>query len=136
MPPPAHCLLIDNDEDDQEIFILALQEIDTGIVCKTLTSGRTALDVLAPERNYIPTHIFIDMNMPLMDGRECLQAIKKMEHLAHVPVYMYSTAANPSTIAEVMALGATDFIVKPASFKTLTERLSALFPDENTTLVK
>lgn len=128
MPPPAHCLLIDNDEDDQEIFILALQEVDAGIVCKTFTSGHAAIEALAPVRHYIPTHIFIDMNMPLMDGRECLQAIKKMDHLNQVPVYMYSTAANPATIAEVMALGATDFIVKPASFKTLTERLSTLFP--------
>ena len=130
MQPEATCLLIDNDEDDQEIFILALQELDAAIECKAVTSGLAAIDKLSSDPSFIPSHIFIDMNMPLMDGRECLREIKKMDHLSGVPVYMYSTAANPSTIDEVRRLGAADFIVKPASFKALTERLAHIFPSK------
>jgi CheY-like chemotaxis protein len=66
------------------------------------------------------------MNMPLMNGTQCLEEIKKLPRLSKVPVYIYSTAADPLTVAQVKQMGATDFIVKPVSFKELTEILSRI----------
>jgi DNA-binding NtrC family response regulator len=66
------------------------------------------------------------MNMPLMDGKKCLQEIKKIEYLKDVPVYMYSTTADPSSIAEVKSLGAIDFFEKPTSYYDFTSILSKL----------
>lgn len=121
------CFLIDNDEEDQEIFEMALSEIDPNIVCFFANNGVDALKKLNSDIFFIPSFIFIDMNMPLMNGTQCLEEIKKIHRLKHVPIYIYSTAADPQSIAKVKLLGAANFIIKPASIKGLTNLLSKLF---------
>lgn len=126
-----HCLLIDNDRDDQDIFILALQQVDRNILCKTADGGQQALELLRSEPSYIPSFIFIDMNMPLMNGCQCLSRIRETEQLSGVPIYMYSTSASPDAVAEAKALGATDFLVKPNSFSQLVKLLSVILEPRN-----
>ena len=75
----------------------------------------------------VPDCIFIDMNMPRMNGIECLEQIKKMDHLKDVPVCMFSTSADPTLVAKTKALGAVDFIVKPADITVLSEMLGQFF---------
>jgi CheY-like chemotaxis protein len=120
------CLLIDNDVDDQEIFSMALGEIDSTISCLMADDGLSAIEKLTTNPGYTLSYIFIDMNMPLMDGKQCLQEIRKIPAYAQVPIYIYSTAANPTLVAEAKALGATDFIMKPAGFRELVELLANL----------
>ena len=67
------------------------------------------------------------MNMPRMDGIECLEQIKKMDHLKDVPVCMFSTSADPTLVGKTKALGAIDFIVKPADITALSEMLGQFF---------
>ena len=122
----SKCFLIDNDEEDQEIFHMALMEADAGLACVFADNGANGLTLLKNDPSFIPSVIFIDMNMPIMDGRQCLEEIKKLPHLKDVPVYIYSTTADPGTIREIKALGAADFIEKPASYKDLTALLSNL----------
>ena len=110
-------LLIDNDTDDQEIFSMALGEIDSTISCLMADDGLSAIEKLTTSPGCIPSYIFIDMNMPLMDGKQCLQEIRKIPAYADVPIYIYSTAANPTLVAEAKTLGATDFIMKPTGFR-------------------
>src|SRR3990170_3272258 len=125
MQKQVSCFLIDNDEDDQEIFNMALKEMDPSISCVVVNDGISAIEKLATDVSYMPSFIFIDMNMPLMDGKQCLQEIRKIPRLAEVPLYIYSTAANPYSIAEAKELGATDFIMKPSGFRQLVELLSS-----------
>lgn len=127
MQHPLKCFLIDNDEEDHEIFRMAMEEVDPDILCYFADNGISAINKLKNEEAFKPSCIFIDMNMPLMNGNECLQEIKKIERLHEVPVYIYSTAADPVTIAKAKQSGAADIIIKPASFKGLTELLSTLF---------
>jgi CheY-like chemotaxis protein len=63
------------------------------------------------------------MNMPKMNGNDCLRELRKLGHLKDVPVYMYSTSADPEDVDKTKQLGATGFIVKPASIGELTETL-------------
>lgn len=126
MQKPSICFLIDNDEEDQEIFSMALQEIDAGISCICANDGVAAIKHLIENENFIPSFIFIDMNMPMMNGKQCLQEIKKIDRLKPIPLYIYSTTADPASIAHVKEMGATDFIIKPSSYKALIESLSAL----------
>ncbi|HEU4634129.1 MAG TPA: response regulator [Flavisolibacter sp.] len=132
MRHPLTCFLIDNDEEDQEIFSMALREADPAVQCTFVNNGPAALEKFATEPSFIPSVIFVDMNMPLMSGAQCLEEIKKLPHLRKVPVYMYSTAADPLAVAAVKELGAQDFIVKPASFKELTEILSRILHHHKT----
>ena len=122
----TNCFLIDNVPEDQEIFCLALEEIADTVQCRTAGSGPEALKLLNGDRGYQPDFIFIDMNMPLMDGRECLAEVKKLSWLDEVPVYMYSTDANPRIVDEMKGLGARDLLIKPGSFKLLKDMLARL----------
>lgn len=126
-----NCLLIDNDRDDQDIFILALQEVDRNISCKTADNGPEALELLRNEPSYIPSIIFIDLNMPMMNGCQCLANIRETARLSGVPIYMYSTAADPRSVEEAKALGATDFLLKPHSFSQLVKLLSEILESRN-----
>lgn len=122
MQQPVTCFLIDNDEEDQEIFSMALKDANPAIHCSFANDGPDALQQLSTHTpSLIPSLIFIDMNMPFMDGIQCLQEIKKLQHLKNIPVYIYSTSADPAAVASVKKAGANDFIVKPASLKKLTE---------------
>ena len=124
---PARCFLIDDDLDDQEIFFMALQQFDSSIRCDFANDGSKAIEQLRADEVNAPHCIFIDMNMPRMDGIECLEQIKKMGHLKGVPVCMFSTSADPTLVGKTNAFGAVDFIVKPADITALSEMLGQFF---------
>jgi CheY-like chemotaxis protein len=110
---------IDDDVDDQEIFGMAISEVDPSIECVFASDGIEALDKLQG-MNVLPDCIFIDLNMPRMNGKECLVEIRKQERLENVPIYIYSTSADPKLVDECKELGAKQFIVKPPGLHLLT----------------
>ena len=127
MQTELSCFLIDNDQDDQEIFQMAVHEVNPHISCIVANDGIIALENLK-KNSFKPSFIFVDMNMPLMNGKQCLEEIRKIPHLANVPVYIYSTGADPVSMAETKALGATDFLIKPSGFRQLVGLLSTVIP--------
>lgn len=124
MKDNMHCVLVDNDEDDRELFCMALEEVSPDISCTTFGSAGQALEKLAEDPTFIPRYIFIDMNMPMINGKECLAGIRKLEHLQQVPVFMYSTACDPRSIQQVKEMGAIDLLVKPDSYPGLVQLLA------------
>lgn len=124
---PMKCFLIDDDLDDQEIFHMAMQEFNGSIQCYFADNGVRALETLRKDESFLPNCIFIDINMPRMNGIECLEQIKSIARLKPVPVCMFSTSADPAVIARTKELGANDFIVKPASISVLSQLLSGFF---------
>jgi CheY-like chemotaxis protein len=116
-------ILIDNDEDDQEIFVMALEKLGKPVDFRIFSGGTDALAFLRKE-NFIPSFIFIDMNMPKMSGKECLREIRKISALNNATIFIYSTAAYPAALDELIKLGAKDFLVKPSEFQGLIELLS------------
>jgi CheY-like chemotaxis protein len=120
------CLLIDDDKDDQEIFVLALEQIDRSFKCITADNAGAGLDMLSPDNAFIPDFIFLDLNMPRISGKQCLIRIKEMDHLRKVPVIIYSTSDGQRDIKETMALGAAEFITKPYSIGALSQTLSMI----------
>lgn len=118
-----NCFLIDDDPDDKEIFCMALEDMGEEIRCIYASDGVDALKKLK-EEIFMPDYIFIDMNMPRMNGNQCLREIRKIGRLKDVPVYMYSTSADPEAVAETKELGAAGFIVKPTSVTELTKTLN------------
>lgn len=120
------CLLVDDDEDDKEIFSMALNEANPAIDCRVASDGIEALKMLG-DPSFIPDYIFLDLNMPLMSGKECLAEIRKRPHLNDTPVIIFSTSSSQKDILETRALGASSFITKPPLISTLAERLSEVF---------
>lgn len=121
------CLLIDDDPDDQEIFSLALEKVTPRVTCEIASDCQEALAMLAPERGFIPDCIFLDLNMPRMNGKQCLKEIRRRPHLKSVPVIMYSTSLVDSDIYELRELGAMDFLTKPNNISTLSRVLGNFF---------
>ena len=120
------CLLVDDDEDDKEIFFLALHDANPAIKCHVASDGLEALSML-DDPSAVPDYIFLDLNMPLMSGKECLVEIKKRPHLKDTPVIIFSTSASQKDIHDSLELGAASFITKPPLIASLTERLLAVF---------
>src|SRR6266487_683666 len=93
-------LLADDDADDQQLFKEALNEIDKSIRCLTASSGEEALNKLKTDLKQLPDYIFLDLNMPRMNGLECLVEIKKTNTLKHIPVIIYSTSSAEKDVEE------------------------------------
>jgi len=128
------CFLIDDDEDDYEIFRMALSEVDKSIEVHYAFNGLEALRKLKEDPSILPDYFFVDLNMPRMNGKQCLEAIRKSEQLRNIPVFIYSTFADPKTVAELKGLGAADFIVKPSNIKSLIQILSEVLGNSNKSL--
>ena len=116
------CFLIDDDEDDREIFQLALDQI-RGIKGVMSHNGKEALKML-DDNSFTPDFIFLDLNMPLLSGKECLQEIRKIPRLHSVPVFIYTTSSRDDDKVEIEKLGATGFITKPSKLINLVRILS------------
>jgi CheY-like chemotaxis protein len=113
-------LLVDDDPDDRELFADALQVVGEGLSLRTVENGIQALELLHRE-NVMPGLIFLDLNMPLMNGHDCLKGIKANEHTRHIPVIIFSTSILEETVDAVYSSGASLYAVKPNSFSALKE---------------
>jgi len=118
-------LIIDDDPDDIEFFIEALRSIDGTFECAQAANGEEGLSNLRTSA-FPPEYIFLDLNMPRLNGKEFLSEIKKDGRLSAIPVIMYSTSGIESDIRESLQLGARDFIVKPTRLKDLSDRIEAV----------
>ncbi len=121
------CLLIDDDLDDQEIFLMCLEKVCEDVECLTMNDGVNAIAMLGSNTDYVPDYIFIDVNMPKMNGIECLRILKQMEKLRDARIYMYSTTSEGLALEESKKLKAHDFFIKPANILALEEQLSMVF---------
>lgn len=122
----TNLLLIDDDTEDQEIFISAVENVSGSVTCVAMTDASVALQKLQASE-LSPDVIFLDLNMPIMSGQEFLSKLKKVEQLQSIPVIIFSTSASPETIAITKELGADNFITKPNSFNELVKILTSVF---------
>jgi CheY-like chemotaxis protein len=117
-------VIADDDLDDQFLIKSAIREacIDTNINC--VYNGMQLLDLLLKREAYKgitiePDVIFLDINMPLMDGLTALAELRKLELLSKYSVYILSTSRNTDDVRKALAVGAKGFYNKPPSFDEL-----------------
>jgi len=109
-------LLVDDDEDDRETFLEIVSELDPSAVLVTAINGADGFEKLSTF-DVLPDVIFLDLNMPIMNGTEFLRKIKTVGKLKNVQIVILSTSSDEWAIKEVRELGAKDFVTKPAKFK-------------------
>jgi len=113
-------VIVDDDVEDQEIFEIALHEVDSNIELVKFTNGIHAIELLKKsDVHAFPKCIFLDLNMPQMDGRECITELKNIKEVKNIPVYIYSTSSDSKDIKQLTELGAERFITKPDSLPEL-----------------
>lgn len=125
--------LIDDDPDDQEFFAMATEGIGTGLQLEVADSGKQAVERLKSDHAFKPNFIFIDMNMPCMNGIECLIQLKQIERLNKATLYLWSTSADPGLTQSCISIGAAGFIQKIPSIQLLKQLLWNIFYEQNTT---
>ena len=120
-------LMVDDDEDDQFLFQEALQQINEVCCCEIVSNGSEAIKKLGIPPP--PDIIFLDLNMPIMNGFECLRNLRAQENYKDIPVVVYSTTNDKQSIELLKSLGATAFFQKPTDFSHLQFKLKKLLGD-------
>jgi len=120
---PIYILLADDDEDDRLFFKEAFESIRIKTIVRTVNDGNELMNYLASNKDKLPHILFLDLNMPLKSGMECLLEIKKMDHLRDIAIAIYSTSASEQDIEDTFVNGANVYIKKPHDFTTLKKLL-------------
>jgi PleD family two-component response regulator len=121
-------LCVDDDEDDASLLESAVQSVNDEIQFVKMFGGEEALDYLK-ETSLLPDLILMDCNMPVMNGFECLEEIKRIRKFSSIPIVMISTSASPKDIALAMDLGATKFFTKPNTYVQLCNLVKLIFEE-------
>lgn len=115
-------MLIDDDEDESDFFLLALQELPP-VKYRFADNARQGLAMLKAER---PDLVLLDINMPAMNGMECLKEIRRTEGLKDVPVFIYSNSDEEKMQRTAIANGANGCFKKPQSMDDLKNLLKSI----------
>lgn len=117
-------ILTDDDEDDRLFFKDAIEEISVKTALRLFNHGQELMDFLAVPTNDLPDLLFLDLNMPIKNGMECLKEIKADKRLQHIIVAIYSTSSSEQDVENTFINGANIYINKPSSFKALKKAVA------------
>jgi CheY-like chemotaxis protein len=126
---PVTILLTDDDEEDRELTREALADARLANKMQFAVDGQDMLDYLRREGRWSdpdldaprPGLILLDLNMPRMNGREALAALKADASLRQIPVIVLTTSKSEEDVFGSYDLGVSSFITKPVSFAGLVE---------------
>ena len=117
-------LLVEDNPDDVELTRIAFREAKIANSLVVVNDGAEALDYLFArgahaDRNpaELPSIVLLDLNLPKVDGREVLQAIRGNEATKTLPVVVLTTSAEPFDVETSYALGVNSYIQKPVDFE-------------------
>ena len=119
-------LVVEDDASLNDAYktILSAAGYDT----RTAFNGEEALKLVKEQE---PDIIFLDINMPKMNGIQCLPELKKLEHLKSARIVVYSTTPNEIIKRTTQELGADEFLVKPTRIGLLVDNLSRILETNN-----
>jgi len=116
--------LADDDEDDRLFFIDAFEELKINTIVNTFNNGKELLNYLNHPDTVLPNIIFLDLNMPILNGIECLKEIKLNDKFKDIVIAIYSTSASDQDVEDTFVLGANIYIKKPSNFDNLKKILA------------
>lgn len=122
----TNVVLIDDDYDDRELFIEATGEISPNIHCTAYDNAEEALGELLADTP-VPDAIFLDLNMPRMNGVEFLEEVSKIPELDKIPIYIYSTTNYIEVCRDKIKQLAARCITKPESYHELVIILNGIY---------
>src|SRR5690606_5362935 len=105
-------LLADDDEDDRRFFGAAVAQLNLTTVFNTVENGRDLMVYLNDPLKKLPDIIFLDLNMPLIGGLQCLSQIRNTDKLKDIAVAIYSTSSSEEEIEACLVRGANIYLRK------------------------
>ena len=120
-------LCVDDDEDDLIFIKEVISSQSFNFRIEEAVNGWEALKFLenAMTAESLPCLIIMDMNMPKMDGRQTILKIKENEHLASIPIVVFTTSSNAEDRKFFESRG-IHFITKPFEYKVFTRQIIGL----------
>ena len=131
-PLHATILLAEDDADDRMLIQEGFEESSIPNPVRWVENGRDLLRFLKKEGEFskiaddMPCLVLLDLNMPIMDGREALKIMKQDPELKHIPVIILSTSSAEEDIEKTYNLGVNSYITKPSTFKRLVSTIDEL----------
>jgi two-component system response regulator len=126
-------LLVEDNRDDEELTVLALQENRLLNEIHVVRDGAEALDFLLAEGRYeqrnprdLPQVVLLDLKLPKLSGLEVLERMRSHPLLKRVPVIILTTSLEEKDIMESYDLGANSYIRKPVDFSNFLEAIRQL----------
>ena len=121
---PKEILLVEDNPDDVELTRIAFEEAKVANLLRVVGDGAEALDYLFARGKHadrdpanLPSLVLLDLNLPKVDGREVLQAIRSNEATRTLPVVVLTTSTEPFDVDATYALGVNSYIRKPVDFE-------------------
>ncbi|MEP6646700.1 MAG: response regulator [Saprospiraceae bacterium] len=121
-------LLADEDLDNCSLFKKALDIVPLVTQLTIVSDGVQLMEFLYENSKKLPHVLFIDINIPLKTGFECLSEIKQTENLKDIPVVMFSNANSPDTVNTLFKNGADIYIRMPDNFADLVQIIHHALP--------
>lgn len=115
-----HILLADDDNDDCLLFKEALEELRLPAKLTCVHNGEQLMQLLN-KHEYLPSLLFLDVNMPVKNGFASLTEIKSDEILKSIPVIIFSTSLEPNKMQWLYENGAQQCLIKPNKFSQLKD---------------
>jgi len=118
-----HILLADDDADDRLFFKDAMEEIKIMTNVSFVNDGLQLMNYLNQPDIKLPHVVFLDLNMPIKSGMECLKEIRGNDCLRDLTIVIYSTSGSEKDIEDAFVYGANIYIKKPNDFSKLKATL-------------
>ena len=111
-------MIIEDNEQDYNMLVRAFKEVGIENPVTYYDNGDDALECLEKhEASTKPDYIFLDLNMPGIDGRDVLKKIKSDPEISEIPVIVITSSNKKSDIEECYDNGADNYIMKPMGFE-------------------
>ena len=127
---PAQLLLVEDNSGDVMLTRAAFQDAKVANNLTVAKDGEQAMSMLRRTGPYgnqpVPDLILLDLNLPRMDGREVLQAIRSDPTLSRIPVIVLTSSYADTDILKSYDLQANGYIVKPVDFERLQEVVASI----------
>jgi len=114
-------IIIDDDQEDCELLEQAIGEVLPSASCTVFNNAEFALSKLR-DIAFESDIVFLDLNMPRMDGLQFLEVVREQEHLKNVPIIIFSTSPLIE-VSKSRLLNVTGMVEKPESFEALVSRV-------------
>ncbi|MGZ5248126.1 MAG: response regulator [Flavitalea sp.] len=120
-------LLAEDDEDDKEFIRLAFEKVAAKQRLHIADNGQEALNFLIPlKENDLPCLIVLDLNMPVLNGLQTLEALKKIPKFQKIPIVIFSTSDNTEDKSRCLSQGAVEYLVKPSSLTDIVKTVGGM----------
>lgn len=111
--------LVEDDEDDRMFFEDALNDVSNNYKLTLFENGDEFLEFFATNQKELPDVVFMDLNMPIKNGIECLEGLNAIDKIASLKIFVYSTSVHSAMTNKAYNLGAYGYLCKPNSFELI-----------------